>query len=209
MTLLSFFFFFLVPLSLGGGLSVPIAASGFMPMEVTSRAAAARMPTLRSANFRFMAEFLLSEHQLHNTTKPPVQNKTNREGGLVLLGIEKFRPSFHRICRRLDLLRRSREHFVVLVPRLTSGTKEGTRTRQIRTLEFEGIRGCPRNCERRALGPTRPLGNWEGRTTKATTREPGDLPVQSPNRWTGSPYGAVFRSGDGNAGAKSVRANSF
>ena len=29
------------------------------------------------------------------------------------------------------------------------------------------------------------------------TREPGDLPAQSPNRWTGRPYGAVFRSGDG------------
>ena len=41
----------------------------------------------------------------------------------------------------------------------------------------------------------RPLGNWEGRT-KATTREPGDLPAQSPNRWAGRPHGACFRSGD-------------
>ena len=40
--------------------------------------------------------------------------------------------------------------------------------------------------------------NW------AMTREPGDLPAQSPNRWTGGPYGAVFRSGDVNAGAKAV-----
>src|SRR5262245_53431442 len=109
---------------------------------------------------------------------------------------------------RLDLPTRSREHFTVLVPRVIPGTKEGTRTLQIRALEFAGIRGCPRNCERRASGPTRPLGNWEGRTDKATTREPGDLPAQSPNRWTGRPYGAVFRSGDGNAGAKAVRAKS-
>ena len=91
-------------------------------------------------------------------------------------------------------------------PEFTSGTKEGTRTRRIRVFEFEAIRGCPRNCERRALGPLQPLGNWEGWTTKATTREPGDLPARSPNRWTGRPYGAVFRSGDGNAGAKAVRA---
>src|SRR5262245_1155702 len=109
---------------------------------------------------------------------------------------------------RLDLPTRSREHFTVLVPRVIPGTKEGTRTLQIRTFEFAEIRGCPRNCERRALGPTRPLGNWEGRTTKAITREPGDLPAQSPNRWAGRPYGAVFRSGDGNAGAKDVRAQS-
>src|SRR5262245_5750291 len=109
---------------------------------------------------------------------------------------------------RLDLPTRSREHFTVLVPRVIPGTKEGTRTLQIRAFEFAGIRGCPRNCERRASGPKRPLGNWEGRTDKATTREPGDLPAQSPNRWTGRPYGAVFRSGDGNAGAKAVRAKS-
>src|SRR5262249_35934151 len=82
-------------------------------------------------------------------------------------------------------------------PDSNRGRKKGTRARQIQTLEFEAIRGCPRNCERRALGPKRPLGNWEGRTTKATTREPGDLPARSPNRWTGRPYGAVFRSGDG------------
>lgn len=54
-------------------------------------------------------------------------------------------------------------------------------------------------------------GHWA--TGKAgrnwvTTREPGDLPAQSPNRWTGRPYGAVFRSGDINAGAKAVRGNS-
>ena len=40
---------------------------------------------------------------------------------------------------------------------------------------------------------------------RATTREPGDLPARSPNRWTRGPYGAVFRSGDGNAGAMAVR----
>src|SRR5690606_3246129 len=57
--------------------------------------------------------------------------------------------------------------------------------------------------------PTRPLGNWEGRTPKATTREPGDLPARSPNRWTRGPYGAVFRSGDDNAGAKAVKGLSF
>src|SRR5215471_6470892 len=108
----------------------------------------------------------------------------------------------------LDLPTRSREHFTVLVPRVIPGTKEGTRTLRIRAFEFGEIRGCPRNCERRALGPIRPLGNWEGRTDRATTREPGDLPAQSPNRWTGCPYGAVFRSGDGNAGAKAVRATS-
>jgi len=54
-------------------------------------------------------------------------------------------------------------------------------------------------------------GHWEtGKAWRnwATTREPGDLPAQSPNRWTGRPYGAVFRSGDGNAGAKAVRAKS-
>lgn len=33
------------------------------------------------------------------------------------------------------------------------------------------------------------------------TREPGDLPARSPNRWAGSPYGAVFRSGDVDADA--------
>src|SRR5215471_134651 len=108
----------------------------------------------------------------------------------------------------LDLPTRSREHFTVLVPRVIPGTKEGTRTLRIRVSEFGEIRGCPRNCERRALGPIRPLGNWEGRTDRAMTREPGDLPAQSPNRWTGCPYGAVFRSGDGNAGAKAVRAKS-
>ncbi len=70
-------------------------------------------------------------------------------------------------CRGpLDFLRSSREHFTVLVPRVTSGTKEGTRTRRIRAFEFEAIRGCPRNCERRALGPLQPLGNWEGWTTR-------------------------------------------
>jgi hypothetical protein len=41
-------------------------------------------------------------------------------------------------------------------------------------------------------------GHWEtgkaGRAAK--TREPGDLPARSPNRWTRGPYGAVFRSGD-------------
>src|SRR5262245_15413783 len=115
----------------------------------------------------------------------------------------------------LDLAMASGEHFTVLVPRVRSGTKEGTRTLFIRTheieanaFEFEAIRGCPRNCERRALDPNRPLGNWEGRISKVTTREPGDLPAQSPNRWTGCPYGAVFRSGDGNAGATAVRAKS-
>src|SRR5665213_206 len=54
----------------------------------------------------------------------------------------------------------------------------------------------------------RPYGHWEtGKAGRnwALTREPGDLPAQSPNRWTGRPYGAVFRSGDGNAGAKAVR----
>ena len=53
-------------------------------------------------------------------------------------------------------------------------------------------------------------GHWAtgkaGRAAK--TREPGDLPARSPNRWTRGPYGAVFRSGDGNAGAKAVRAKS-
>jgi len=97
----------------------------------------------------------------------------------------------------------------VLVPRVIPGTKEGTQALRIRAFEFEGFRGCPRNCERRASGPKRPLGNWEGWTTEVKTREPGDLPVRSPNRWTGRPYGAVFRSGDGNAGAKAVRASSF
>jgi hypothetical protein len=50
-------------------------------------------------------------------------------------------------------------------------------------------------------------GHWAtGKAGRAAgTREPGDLPARSPNRWTGSPYGAVFRSGDGNAGAKAVR----
>jgi hypothetical protein len=129
--------------------------------------------------------------------------------GRFAIGDSFRRAAFNcrRCCRGpLDSPRRSREHFTVLVPRVTSGTKEGTRTRRIRAFEFEVIRGCPRNCERRALGPLQPLGNWEGWTTKATTREPGDLPAQSPNRWTGRPYGAVFRSGDGNAGAKAVRA---
>jgi hypothetical protein len=36
------------------------------------------------------------------------------------------------------------------------------------------------------------------------TCEPGDLPARSPNRWTGGPYGARFRSGDVNADAKAV-----
>ena len=121
----------------------------------------------------------------------------------------------HRRTSRLDSAWASGDHFTVLVPRVRSGTKEGTRTPFIRTheieanaFEFEAIRGCPRNCERRALDPNRPLGHWEGRISKVTTREPGDLPAQSPNRWTGCPYGAVFRSGDGNAGAKAVRAKS-
>jgi len=37
-----------------------------------------------------MAESLLSENQLDDTTKPPVRNKTIREGGLVPLGAKIY-----------------------------------------------------------------------------------------------------------------------
>src|SRR4029079_5814678 len=111
----------------------------------------------------------------------------------------------------LDLASASREHFTRAGSPSQIGDERGntdsSRSNALSSFECEASRGCPRNCERRALGPDRPLGNWEGRTNKATTREPGDLPAQSPNRWTGRPYGAVFRSGDGNADAKAVRAN--
>ena len=40
-----------------------------------------------------------------------------------------------------------------------------------------GIWSCPRNCDRRALLPRVPLDIRPGRPGKATTREPGDLPV--------------------------------
>ena len=85
-----------------------------------------------------------------------------------------------------------------------TGDERGNTETRDRPANCAAIRGCPRNCKRRALSPKRPLGNWEGRI-KATTREPGDLPARSPNRWTGRPYGAVFRSGDVNAGAKAVK----
>ncbi len=49
-----------------------------------------------------------------------------------------------------------------------------------------------------------PLGNREGRT-QAVTREPGDLPAQSPNRWAGGPHGAAVRSGDMNRREGRVR----
>jgi len=76
-------------------------------------------------------------------------------------------------------------------PDANRGRKKGTRAQQIRALEFEEIRGCPRNCERRALGPTRPLGNWEGRTTKADdprARRPASTVTQPVD-------GASIRSG--------------
>ena len=40
---------------------------------------------------------------------------------------------------------------------------------------------------------------------KTTTRKPGDLPAQSPNRWAGAPHGAAFRSGDIVSDAEAVR----
>jgi hypothetical protein len=125
------------------------------------------------------------------------------------------RACFSVATTALDLGPRRGEHFIVLVPRAKSGDERGnTETAEpfhdkpLSRKVFAAIRGCPRNCERRALSPKRPLGNWEGRI-KATTREPGDLPARSPNRWTGRPYGAVFRSGDVNAGAKAVKDQSF
>ena len=112
------------------------------------------------------------------------------------------------ICRALpraplDLAVAPAEHLSVLVPRTKSGDERGNaeaaQSRQSVAAPAT-VSGEPR--------PTRPLGNWEGRI-EATTREPGDLPARSPNRWTGRPYGAVFRSGDVNAGAKAVKDRLF
>ena len=51
------------------------------------------------------------------------------------------------------------------------------------------------------------ISHWEtGKAGRqATTREPGDLPAQSPNRWSEGPYGAAVRSGDITTDAKAVR----
>ena len=52
------------------------------------------------------------------------------------------------------------------------------------------------------------VSHWEtGKAGRqAVTREPGDLPAQSPNRWAGEPHGAAVRSGDDRCGG---RVNSF
>jgi hypothetical protein len=49
---------------------------------------------------------------------------------------------------------------IVLVPRVAPGGR-GTRV-GARRVSSCCNRGCPRNCERRAFRPRRPLGNWEG-----------------------------------------------
>src|SRR5262245_54482100 len=51
------------------------------------------------------------------------------------------------------------------------------------------------------------ISHWEtGKARReATTREPGDLPARSPNRWAEGPYGAAVRSGDTTTDAKAVR----
>ena len=50
-------------------------------------------------------------------------------------------------------------------------------------------------------------GHWEtGKAgPQAVTREPGDLPAQSPNRWAGRSTGAAVRSGDMNRREGRVR----
>ena len=56
------------------------------------------------------------------------------------------------------------------------GEEEGTRCGvPIR----DQVRGCPRNCRRRAWARHKPLGNREGRAATAMTCEPGDLPSPS------------------------------
>jgi len=48
------------------------------------------------------------------------------------------------------------------------------------------------------------VSHWEtGKAGwQALTREPGDLPALSPNRWAEGPYGAAVRSGDAITDAK-------
>ena len=196
---LSFFFFFLLPSSVGGvGLSVPMAWSGFMPMAVTSNAAAANMPAVRSAWVRVMADLSCEEKgQGHDTTTVAAAGKTLRERLLF--------PPRENILRRLAPVRPARLTRRPLpgniLPCWFPGSRRG-RKRERGNRKIAAIRGCPRNCKRRAS--SKKATGKLGRPDEATTREPGDLPARSPNRWTGRPYGAVFRSGDVNAGAKAV-----
>jgi len=50
------------------------------------------------------------------------------------------------------------------------------------------------------------VSHWEtGKAGwQALTREPGDLPALSPNRWAEGPHGAAVRSGDATTDAKAA-----
>src|SRR4029453_754881 len=97
---------------------------------------------------------------------------------------------------------------MVLVPRGNSGDERGnTDTSNSSITNSKKAVAAPATVSGE---PKVQPGHWEtGKAgpKKGGPREPGDLPARSPNRWTGRPYGAVFRSGDGNAGARAVRAN--
>ena len=62
--------------------------------------------------------------------------KTLRDRCIILKALKIL----HWRTSRLDLAVASGEHFTVLVPRVRSGTKEGTRTPFIRTHEIEAMR---------------------------------------------------------------------
>ena len=92
----------------------------------------------------------------------------------------------------LDAFPRSRNAPTVLVPRVAPGRQEGTRAR----LPFAASSvAAPATVSGE---PVVRVSHWEtGKAGRqATTREPGDLPAQSPNRWAEGPHGAAFRSGD-------------
>lgn len=63
--------------------------------------------------------------------------------------------------------------------RAETGTREAGRARR--------VRGCPRNCRRRARFQT-PLPRWARRRNQARTREPGDRPASRLRAATGGVY---------------------
>src|SRR5215468_9088434 len=78
----------------------------------------------------------------------------------------------------------------VLVPRVAPGRQEGTRV---------GLLAAAVAAPATVSGePVVRIGHWEtGKAgCQALTREPGDLPARSPNRWAEGPHGAAVRSGD-------------
>jgi hypothetical protein len=97
----------------------------------------------------------------------------------------------------LDPFGRSRNAGLVLVPRVAPGRQEGTRAGS--ALSSRHRRAVTVAAPATVSGePFVHIGHWEtGKAGReATTRKPGDLPAQSPNRWAGRPHGAAVRSGD-------------